>query len=123
MKNAWRYAGFFLLLAVVGCGEKLGLALPPNIPVKVAELSGSGQPQEWLLQPNSNAYQQLQRWIAQNQDGWSKYPITTPGAGILVSVGDIRLQFVGTLVLACPKRAACFSKTIRESEYAFLVHR
>jgi hypothetical protein len=121
MENTWRYAGLFLLLAVVGCGEKLELALPPNAPVKVVELSGSGQPKEWLLQPSSNAYQQLQRWIAQNQNGWSKYLITTPGTGILVSVGDIRLQFVGTLVLACPTRAPCFSKTIRESEYAFLV--
>jgi len=45
---------------------------------------------------------------------------TTPGSGIYVSVAGGRLQFVGSMVLACPVNGACLQKAAKHSEYSFL---
>jgi hypothetical protein len=71
------------------------------------------------LQPSDQAYQQLARWLAQNQGGWSGAYATNPNGGVLVRCGNLHLQFVGSAVFALTTKGM-FTKQVKGSEYAFL---
>jgi hypothetical protein len=105
-----------MLLALVACSSTLELRLPANMPARVVSASTDRQ-----LQPSGETYRQLQHWLAANQSGWSQLYATNPVGGIFVSCGDWRLQFVGQSVYVyVATRQTMFSKSVKESEYAFL---
>jgi hypothetical protein len=95
-------------------------AFPPDAPVEVVVLTGDGNPQSFSIAANDERNLKLRAWLAANQIGWSPYLATAPGQGILVSGGELRLQFVGRSVLACRKKQACVHRRIKEAEYAFI---
>jgi hypothetical protein len=108
-------------VALAGCTprEDRSLAFPVDLPLDVMRITGNGQPTHYLLQPSSENYRKIQDWLAINQVGWSDYLATSPGRGIFVSAGELRLQFVETTVLAC--KQGCLYKSVSPSDYAFLV--
>ena len=107
-----------LVYASASCAAQL--AFPPSAPLEVVVLGGTGNPQRSSISPEDPKAVKLRAWLAKNQAGWLPYLATTPGRGIIVSGGELRLQFVGTSVLACPKQQACLHKSIGEGEYGFL---
>jgi len=112
MFRAFVFASLFFL---AGCSTTLPLALTPGIPVHVV-----GPNTDTSLQPTSLRYQYLQAWLTQNQGGWSQSYSTNPNGGILVSSDHLHLQFVGNAAFAVTSHGL-FTKTVQESEYAFLV--
>ena len=100
---------------VAGCARELPLALPPNAPAQVFELGGS----QYTLDPSSDAYRALVRWVANNRSGWSHYYATPPGKGVIVRSGTLDLQFFDSTALA-QTRQGPFVKSVPSSEYAFL---
>ena len=107
------------LLLLVAC-TKLPLAMPSGTPVSIAVQRSPEESQKFELPPDSAKYHQLEEWLSNNQYGWSHYLATTPGNGIYVSLPTGRLQFIGSLALACPADGACLQKAAKYSEYSFL---
>jgi hypothetical protein len=107
------------ILFLAAC-SKLPLALPSGTPVSISVQEPSEEPRRFALPPSSAKHHQLELWLSNNQYGWSQYLATTPGKGIYVSLVGGRLQFVGSLALACPDKGACVQKTVERSEYSFL---
>ena len=106
---------------MLGCVSNANqFSFPPDRPLEVVLLSGNGNPRSYQIEASDVRNVKLRTWLAANQVGWSIYPATPPGQGILVSGGELRLQFVGTSVLACQKKQACLQRNIKEAEYAFL---
>ena len=108
---------FLAILAILGlsaCQGGVSIPLSTSDPIYVA----SGSASERLL-PSDVRHAELVRWLEQNRSGWSQMYATNPNGGILVSVGGLRLQFVGKAAfLLTPD--GMFTKNIDESEYAFL---
>ena len=94
------------------------LVLPANTPVQVIEIGGS----QYTLDPSSEAYRTLARWIADNGAGWSwaHYYATPPSRGIIVRAGALELRFFDSTVLD-RRPEGDFAKSIQPSEYAFLI--
>jgi hypothetical protein len=110
-----RVALVLVLLLLGGCTQSLALSLPKGVPVQVISATGATRD----FQPSDQAYQQLARWLAQNQGGWSGVYATNPNGGILVRCGNVRLQFVGSAVFALTTNGV-FTKSVKESAYAYL---
>jgi hypothetical protein len=110
-----RVAILLALLALRGCAQSLVLSLPQGVPVQVTSAAGTTRE----LQPSDQSYQQLARWLAQSQVGWSRVYATNPSGGILVRCGNLHLQFVGSAVFALTTKGM-FTKQVKGSEYAFL---
>ena len=102
------------LLLLAACSARLSLAIPQGSPVRVVREST-----EVLLQPSQPSYRQLQAWLAQNQGGWSQVYATNPNGGVLVSSGDLHLQFVDSAAFVITKEGM-FTKPVKASDYAFL---
>lgn len=111
----YRLATLFVLLVLTGCSSTLALSLAPGERVNV--VSGARESQ---LSSSDAGYKRLQRWLAQNQGGWSQVYATNPNGGILVAGGTLRLQFVGSAVFALTDKGV-FTKPVETSEYAFLI--
>jgi hypothetical protein len=109
-----RSALLLVLLALGGCTSTLRLSLPSGVACSVIAPSGT-----WQLEPSSAAYQQLGRWLRENQSGWSQVYATNPNGGVFVSCGGLQLQFAGPAVITHAAKGM-FSKPIKESAYAFL---
>jgi hypothetical protein len=108
----------FLFLALfAGCARQLPLALPPDAPVEVFEVGGS----HYTLEPSSEGYRALARWVSNNRSGWSwwHYYTTPPAKGVIVRCGTLELRFFDTTVLDRTPQGD-YLKTVRPSEYAFL---
>jgi hypothetical protein len=108
-----------LSLLCAACTADPPLAFPVGTVLLVSVLSGTGSPKTWNLWPTDPSYAKIQDWLSHNQSGWSNYLSTPPAFGILVSGGELRLQFVEKGVLAC-RPGGCIYKSTSESEYGFL---
>jgi hypothetical protein len=97
-------------------------ALPPGVGLEVTRLTGDGAPRTWQFASGSAQYARLQAWLLQNQCGWSSYLATTPGRGLLVDAGDLRLQVLKSKILYCPRTHGCRQHNINGSEFEFLEH-
>jgi hypothetical protein len=108
----------FALVAVgavlPGCSHTLHLALPADTSIRV--VAGSD---EQTIAPSDARYRELQQWLARNQKGWSPVFATNPGGGVLVSAGDLWLQFFDTTVFTRTPEGL-LQKKVHPSEYAFL---
>ena len=113
-----RWLALVLLLAITGCGTSLPLSLQPGAPVRVVALGVNSR--ECVIEPSSEKYRQLDTWLSQNRRGWSQLYSTPPGGGVLVFVGDIRLQLFGTSAFATTTQGV-LTKSVNESSYAFLI--
>jgi hypothetical protein len=105
----------FCVILIAGCARELPLTLPPDAPAQVSELGGS----QYTLDPSSDAYRALARWVTNNRSGWSRYYATLPGKGIVVRCGTLDLQFLDTTAFAQTPQGP-FEKKVKPSEYAFL---
>ena len=113
-----RWLAFALLLALTGCSTSLPLSVQPGTSVRVVVLGQNSR--ECVIDPSSEKYRQLDAWLSQNQRGWSQLYSTPPNGGVLVSVGDIRLQLLGTSAFATTTQGV-LTKSVTESGYAFLI--
>jgi hypothetical protein len=102
---------------LAGCARELPLSLPPNTPAQVTEVGGLAH----KLDPASDGYRKLERWIANNRSGWSwgHYYAPPPAKGIIVRCGTLELQFFDSIVLARTPQGD-YMKNVSPSEYAFL---
>jgi len=102
---------------LAGCARELPLALPPNTPAQVMEVGGPAH----KLDPASDGYRTLERWIANNRSGWSwgHYYTPPPAKGIIVRSGTLELQFFDSTVLVRTPQGD-YMKNVSPSEYAFL---
>ena len=103
-----------ILLLLAACSARLELTVAPN--TKIAIRDGI---KVQHIQPGTPAYQELEKWIARIQTGWSKYYATTPSGGIFVSDGNMTLQFSGSSVITHHNEQT-WTKPVQESEYQFL---
>jgi len=105
------------LVLLAGCERQLPLALPPNAPAQVFEFGGP----HYTLDPSSDGYRTLARWVSSNRSGWSwgHYYTTPPAKGIIVRCGTLELQFFDSTVLDRTPQGD-YLKTVPPSEYAFL---
>jgi hypothetical protein len=105
------------LVLLVGCARQLPLALPPDTPAQVFEVGGP----HYTLDPSSEGYRALDRWVSNNRSGWSwgHYYTPPPSRGIIVRSGTLELQFFDSTVLVHTP-AGDFMKNVPPSEYAFL---
>lgn len=122
MNGGWQLSKPLLLLALclaplAGCERELPLALPVNEPVQVAEIGGP----HYTLEPGSDDYRKLERWVSNNRSRWSwgHYYATPPAKGIIVRCGTLQLQFFDSTVLDRAPEGD-YMKTVRPSDYAFL---
>jgi hypothetical protein len=110
----------FALSGLIACKAPIQFEFPLTEAVRVTRVSGDGSPKQWSFEPSTPQWIQLQQWTAKNQGGWSPYPATEPGFGLLVEAGRLRLHFIESSALLCPDGEGCFSKSILRSEYEFL---
>jgi predicted small lipoprotein YifL len=105
------------LALLAGCERQLPLALPPEAPAQVFEVGGS----HYTLDPSSDGYRALARWISNNRSGWSwfHYYTTPPSRGFIVRCGSLELRFFDTTVLDRTPQGD-YLKTVQPAEYAFL---
>ena len=113
-------AASLALLLSAGCGHDLALKVQEADTVQVFVLGTTATSR--VLAPSSPEFRQLQLLVAQNRKGWSQLYSTPPATGILVTAGELHLQFIGSSVLASTP-SGVFTKPIAESEYSFLVVR
>jgi hypothetical protein len=105
------------LVLLAGCARQLPLALPANAPVEVIEVGGA----HYTLDPSSDGYRNLARWLANNRARWSwgHYYATPPAKGIIVRSGTLDLRFFDSTALARMPEGD-YIKSVAPSEYAFL---
>lgn len=105
---------------LAGCARQLPLALPPDAPARVTEPGGV----QYTLDPTSETYHALERWIADNRTGWSwgHYYTPPPVKGVSVRAGNLDLQFFDSTVLAHTPQGD-YRKSVSPSDYAFLTRR
>lgn len=105
------------LVLLAGCARQLPLTLPANAPVEVIEVGGA----HYTLDPSSDAYRNLARWLANNRSRWSwgHYYATPPAKGIIVRSGTLDLRFFDSTALARMPEGD-YIKSVPPSEYAFL---
>lgn len=97
-----------------GCSHTVRLALPPGTSVRVVADSS-----EEMIDPFDSRYHELQRWLVKNQKGWSPVFATNPSGGLLVTAGDLWLQFFQTTVFT-RTREGLLQKKVDPHDYAFL---
>ena len=112
-----RLAIAFAFFLLPGCTSTLALSIAPGESLHVVHGAN-----EWQLNSSDARYQQLQRWLAHNQAGWSQPYATNPNGGILVSGSTLHLQFIGSAVFAITGKGM-FTKSVKKSDYAFLIAR
>ena len=102
---------------LAGCARELPLSLPPNTPAQVTEVGGA----QYKLDPASEGYRALDRWVSNNGSGWSwgHYYTLPPARGIIVRCGTLELQFFDSTALVRTPQGD-FMKSVPPSEYAFL---
>ncbi|GAC1692513.1 MAG: hypothetical protein PVS2B3_01310 [Steroidobacteraceae bacterium] len=102
---------------VAGCTRQLPLALSPDAPTEVTEVGGT----HYTLEPSSDGYRTLARWIAGNGSGWSwgHYYTTPPPRGIIVRSGSLELRFFDSTALVRTPQGD-YLKDVPPSQYAFL---
>ena len=108
-----------LCLALLGsCARELPLDLPPDTPVQVLEVRGSSN---YTLDPSSEGYRTLARWISENRSGWSWFHYYTkpPSKGFIVRCGTLELRFFDSTVLDRTPQGD-YLKTVQPFEYEFL---
>ena len=111
-----RPIALFGALLVAACASELPLSLPVGATLVVFDADyGSTR----TLTPLDGAYYSLERWVANNRTGWSRYSYTTPSRGIFVRGGGLYLQFQGSSVLVTTPDGV-FAKSVPISDYAFL---
>jgi hypothetical protein len=108
------------LALLAGCARQLPLSPPVNTPVQVFEVGGP----RYTLEPSSEDYRSLARWVESNRSGWSwaKYYARPPAKGIIVRSGTLNLQFVDSTIFAHMPEGD-YVKKVTPSEYAFLRRR
>ena len=117
----------FVTFVAACSGRSLQLPVPNGDPVLLVtfiEKSGTGESElkEVTLESGSAEYARFQKWVEQNQKGWSPSEAVTPAGGVAVHCGDLHLQFIQTTVYALTNDGH-FQKQIREEDYAFLLNR
>jgi hypothetical protein len=117
MKRRVLSCGIFALMLVAACQRELTFAIPSDATIYVSKLGGSTS--EYTLPRRSDTYHELEVWVASNQTGWSSYSGTPPSQGILVSAGNLRIQFIESEVLVHTDQGV-FTKPVSPTEYAFL---
>lgn len=100
------------------CARQLPLDLPADTPVQVLEASGSSN---YTLDPSSEGYRTLARWISDNRAGWSWFHYYTkpPARGFIVRCGTLELRFFDSTVLDRTPQGD-YLKTVQPFEYEFL---
>ncbi len=97
-----------------GCSHTVHLALPAGTSVRVSVGS-----LEQTIAPSDARYRELEQWLARNQKGWSPVFATNPSSGILVTAGDLWLQFFETTVFT-RTHEGLLEKQVQRQDYAFL---
>jgi hypothetical protein len=111
-----------LVLSCAGSGAVAeGPSFPPDAVLEVTAIDGTGAPRHWQLAPTAPGHRTLEHWLADHGSGWRPFLATPWGTGLLISAGDLRLQFFGDTVLACRAGAACVQRTLPESDYRDLL--
>ncbi len=109
------------LLAVVapfaGCSQKVSLVLAADTPVLITVDS-----HQHVIAPSDPRYDRIREWLARNQRGWSPVFATNPSGGVIVTAGDLWLQFVGTTVFT-RTHDGLLQKKVQPADYAFLQQR
>ena len=102
---------------LAGCARQLPLTLPPNTPAQVIQFGGP----QYTLEPGSEGYRALERWVSNNRAGWSwgHYYAPPPVSGVIVRSGKLELQFFDSTVLVRTPQGD-YMKSAPPSEYAFL---
>jgi hypothetical protein len=77
------------------------------------------EPSEVTLPPNTPEHRRLQKWIAENQRGWSQAVAADPAGGIIVDAGKLHLHFFEGGV-STPVPDGIVQKTVRKDDYAYL---
>lgn len=112
----------FAALLCMACVGQVEMRIEPNQPIWVSLPNATQEPSSWAIQPGTPEHARFAAWVKSNQSGWSTYPATTPGGGLLVSSGEWRLQFIADGVIACVIGRTCVHKAISSTEYQFLMH-
>jgi hypothetical protein len=107
-------ASIIVVVLLTGCSRTVRLALPANRPVHVIADS-----HEQIIAPSDSRYRELQQWLAKNQKGWSPVFATNPSGGVLVTAGDLWLQFFHTTVFT-RTREGLLQKKVHPHENGFL---
>ncbi len=100
-----------------GCSQTVSLALAADAPVRITIDS-----RQDMIAPADPRYGRLREWLARNQSGWSPVFATNPGGGVIVTAGDLWLQFVGDTVFTRTHNAL-LQKKVQPADYAFLQQR
>ncbi len=77
------------------------------------------EPTEVTLAPNTPEHRRLQKWIAENQRGWSQAVAADPPGGVIVDAGKLHLHFFEGGV-STPLPDGVVQKTIRKEDYSYL---
>jgi hypothetical protein len=111
-------------IAVSACSRTVKLELPSDMPVTLTtdrENPGSTivELSEVTLPPNTPEHRRLQKWLAENQRGWSQAFAADPPGGIIVHAGKLHLHFFeGGVSTAVPD--GIVQKTVRKEDCAYL---
>jgi hypothetical protein len=111
-------------IAVSGCSRTVKLELPSDTPVTLTTERENArttivEPSEVTLPPNTPEHRRLQKWIAENQHGWSQAVAADPPGGIIVNAGKLHLHFFEGGV-STPVPNGIVKKTVRREDYAYL---
>src|ERR1700712_180046 len=82
-----------VLASSVSCALAEALAYPPDAVLEVVKIDGTGVPQRWQVAPSASAHRELEHWLADHSADWRPFLATPWGTGLLISAGDLRLQF------------------------------
>jgi hypothetical protein len=113
-----------LTIALSACSRTVKLELPADMPVTLTtEHENPGttimEPSEGILPPNTPEHLRLQKWISDNQHGWSQAVAADPSGGVIVDAGKLHLHFFEGGV-STPVPDGVVQKTVRKGDYAYL---
>jgi hypothetical protein len=77
------------------------------------------EPNEVILPPNTPEHRRLQKWISENQHGWSQAVAADPSDGVIVNAGKLHLHFFEGGV-STPVSDGVVQKTVRKDDHAYL---
>jgi hypothetical protein len=123
-RAAVRIFAALLLMAISACSRAVKLELPPGAPVILTTFHEDPkttlvQPRKVTLSPNTPDYRRLQKWVAENQHGWSQAVAADPSGGVVVEAGNLHLHFFDGGVSA-PVAGGVVQKNVPKEDYAFL---
>jgi hypothetical protein len=93
-------------IAASACSRAVKLELPSDMPVTLTTEHENPETtivesSEVTLPPNTPEHRRLQKWVAENQRGWSRAVAADPAGGIIVHAGFICISLKAAFLHRC----------------------